>query len=108
MFNFFKKNPTNVIAFPEIKDYPKMPYVEPPAEPEKPIITYYRLGLTNNGRVSFQMGQTEITMNSDGINNMIKQLEVFRDQIMEYENDPTDDPDGGEPVPVPEQEQRAA
>jgi len=72
----------NVVKFPEA-----VPYVAPPAEPEKPVTTYYRLGITNNSRVSFQMGYSEITMNADGINNMIKQLECFRDQIVEYETD---------------------
>ena len=103
MFDMFKKK-SNVVAFPE-KD---VPYVEPPKK-EEPVTTYYRLGLTSNGRVSFQMGYSEITMNAGGIDNMIKQLKVFRDQVLQYENDgPDDDPDGGEPVPVPEKEQKAA
>jgi hypothetical protein len=85
MFDWFKKDkPNNVIKFPEPRVYPDMPKVEPPKE-EKPATTYYRLGITNNGRVSFQMGYSEITMNAEGINNMIAQLEVFRDQILEYE-----------------------
>jgi len=104
MFDMFKKKPNNVVAFPE-KD---VPYVEPPKK-EEPVTTYYRLGLTSNGRVSFQMGYSEITMNAGGIDNMIKQLKVFRDQVLQYENNsPDDDPDGGEPVPVPEKEQKAA
>jgi hypothetical protein len=109
MFNWFKKpDYSNVVKFPEPKAVPDNPYVEPPKE-ETPDFTYYRLGITNNGRVSFQMGYSEITMNADGIDNMIAQLEVFRDQIAEYEGDgPEDDPDGGEPVPVPEKEQKAA
>lgn len=106
MFDWFNKDkaPNNVVPFPT-----PAPYVEPPKEPETPATTYYRLGLTNNGRVSFQMGYSEITMNAGGIDNMIKQLEVFRDQVLQYENDdPDDDPDGGEPIPVPENEQKAA
>jgi hypothetical protein len=90
MFNMFgKKNktPSNVVPFPEPKSVPAVPYVEPPKEPEKPAVTYYRLGITNNSRVSFQMGYSEITMNAAGIDNMIKQLECFRDQIAEYEGD---------------------
>jgi hypothetical protein len=83
MFDWFKKRDyTNVVKFPEPK---AVPYVEPPAEPEKPATTYYRLGITNNGRVSFQMGYSEITMNAGGVDNMIRQLQVFRDQIREYE-----------------------
>jgi hypothetical protein len=103
MFDLFKKK-TNVVQFPAIpKTEVKTPYTPP--EPEKPVTTYYRLGITNNGRVSFQMGYSEITMNAGGIDNMIAQLEVFRDQITQYEdNGPEDDPDGGEPVPLPEED----
>jgi len=104
MFDFLKKKTSNVVQFPETK----MPYIEPPKK-EEPVTTYYRLGITSNGRVSFSMGYSEITMNAGGIDNMIAQLEVFRDQILQYEdNGPEDDPDGGEPVPVPEKEQKAA
>jgi hypothetical protein len=107
MFDLFKKK-SNVVQFPDVsKTEVKTPYTPP--EPEKPVTTYYRLGITNNGRVSFQMGYSEITMNAGGIDNMIAQLEVFRDQILQYEDSgPEDDPDGGEPVPVPEKEQKAA
>ena len=82
IFDWFKKpDHSNVVKFPE---QPKaVPYIEPPAEPEKPAITYYRIGVTDNNRVSFQMGYSEITMNTGGINNLIKQLEVFRDQLRE-------------------------
>jgi hypothetical protein len=67
-----------VIPFP-------VPEVVPPKE-EKPAMTYYRLGMTNNNRVSFAMGYSEITLNAGGIDNLIKQLELFRDQLQE-END---------------------
>lgn len=67
-----------VVPFPEPK---AVPYVEPPEEPEKPATTYYRLGLTSDNRVSFSMGYSEITMNAAGIDNMIKQLECFRNQL---------------------------
>lgn len=111
MFNLFgkkNKDETNVVDFPAPKAVPKMPEVVPP-KAEEPATTYYRLGITSNSRVSFQMGYSEITMNASGINNMIAQLELFRDQILQYEdNGPEDDPDGGEPVPVPEKEQKAA
>jgi hypothetical protein len=83
MFDWFKKRDySNVLKFPERKE---VPYIEPPAEHEKPAQTYYRLGITSNSRVSFQMGYSEITMNADGVDNMIKQLQVFRDQVREYE-----------------------
>ena len=94
MFDFFRRRTakdymdeaSNVYNLPKPKLVPPMPEAEPPKE-EKPATTYYRLGLTNNGRVSFQMGYSEITMNADGIDNMIKQLAVFRDQIREYEGE---------------------
>jgi hypothetical protein len=86
MFDFFKKRDySNVVKFPEPKAVPDTPYVEPP-ELEKPATTYYRLGMTSNNRVSLAMGYSEITMNTAGINNLIKQLEVFRDQIEEEDS----------------------
>jgi hypothetical protein len=73
---------SKVVKFPKPE---AVPHVEPPKEAEKPVTTFYRLGITNNSRVSLQMGYSEITMNSEGVDNMIKQLQVFRDQIREYE-----------------------
>ncbi len=106
MFNLFgkKDKESNVVKFPDhrtygIDDKQALPL---PEKKEEPVTTYYRLGITSNGRVSFQMGYSEITMNAGGIDNMIAQLELFRDQILQYEDGgPNDDPDGGEPVPVP-------
>lgn len=85
MFDWFrnKNKGNNVLDFPAPKS---VPYIEPPPEQETPPTTYYRLGITNNSRVSFQMGYSEITMNADGVDNMIRQLQVFRDQVREYEN----------------------
>ena len=114
MFDFFRRKTAKeyMDEASNVYNLPKptlVTPVEPPKEPEKPVTAYYRLGITNNGRVSFQMGYSEITMNAGGIDNMIEQLEVFRDQILQYEdNGPEDDPDGGEPVPVPENKQKAA
>lgn len=90
-FRFIKKNgddmeKTNVVKFPEPKSHPKMPEVEPPEpEPEKAGRTYYRLGLTDNNRVSFTMGYSEVTMNRLGIQNMIDQLSFYRDQLRDDE-----------------------
>lgn len=72
-----------VIPFPELKSVPPMPEVNPAKE--KPAVSYYRLGITDNNRVSFQMGYSEITLNSQGVDNLIAQLELFRDQIKEQE-----------------------
>ncbi len=79
MFNLFGKEKNNVYNLP-------VPKVEPPKEEEKPATTYYRLGITSNGRVSFQMGYSEITMNKQGVQNLISQLAVFRDQLPDEED----------------------
>jgi hypothetical protein len=81
MFDWFKKREySNVVKFPET---PKVPYIVPPAppEPEQPAKIFYRLGVTDNNRVAFSMGMSEITMTRLGVQNLIEQLQVFRDQI---------------------------
>lgn len=92
----------NVVKFPEPKAVPKMPAVEPPKEKEEPAKIFYRLALTDNNRVAFQMGYSEITMNREGVQQMIDQLTFFQSQLYD-EGGPTDDPDGGMPLPEPEQ-----
>lgn len=59
----------------------------PTVEPEKPVHTFYRLGLTDNNRVSFQMGYSEITMNSQGIDTMIELLRVYQSKLEVVETD---------------------
>lgn len=106
MFNFFRRKTAeeqieeanNVYNLPKPKAVPPVPEVKK----EEPAKIYYRLGLTDNNRVAFSMGYSEITMNHEGIQQMIDQLTFFQSQL--YEDDTTPpDPDGGEPVPVPEQ-----
>lgn len=88
MFDWFKgkdKTPSNVVPFPEI---PKMPYIVPPApEPEKPAKIFYRLGVTDNNRVAFSMGMSEITMTKLGCQQMIDQLTFFQGQLYDGEDD---------------------
>jgi hypothetical protein len=84
MFDWFKKpNYSNVVKFPDPKE---VPYVQPP-KTEEPVTTFYRLGFTSNNRVSLQMGYSEITMNRGGIEHLIQQLQVFRDQIHDEDGD---------------------
>ena len=105
MFNLFgkkdKEENSNVYNLPSSKSVPPVPQVEPPKK-EEPAKIYYRLGLTDNNRVAFSMGYSEITMNAAGCQQMIDQLTFFQSQLYD-EGGPTDDPDGGEPVPVPEE-----
>jgi hypothetical protein len=74
-----------VIQSPELKAAP-----EPTPEPEKPAKIFYRLGLTDNNRVAFSMGYSEVTMNSAGVQRMIDQLEFYKSQL---EDEPTVDED---------------
>jgi hypothetical protein len=67
--------------------------------PEKPATVFYRLGLTDNNRVAFSMGYSEITMNQAGVDNLIQQLQVFRNQLHDEDNGTNNDPDGGLPLP---------
>ena len=58
------------------------PYIVPP-ESETPAKVFYRLGVTDKNSVSFSMGMMEITMTKAGVQNLIEQLQVFRDQLQE-------------------------
>jgi hypothetical protein len=58
-----------------------IPFPESKPVPEKPARTYYRLGLTDNNRVSFQMGYSEITMNREGCQQVIDQITFFMNQL---------------------------
>lgn len=85
MFNWFgKKDKSNVVPFPELKEVPK---AEPPAPPEKPANVLYRIGITDNNRVSFSMGYSEVTMSKLGCQQMIEQITVFMNQLPEDENE---------------------
>lgn len=102
MFDFFRRK-TAKEYIEDSKDnvYTLPKLVEPPKKEEKPATIFYRLGLTDNNRVAFSMGYSEITMNKEGVQQMIDQLEFFQSQLSD--EDFTPDPDGGESVPVPEQ-----
>ena len=84
MFNLFKKNkmPKNVVPFPAPKEVAP---VEPPAPKEKDPTTYYSIGHTDDNRVSFRMGYSTLTMNSQGVQNLIDQLELYQSQLREEE-----------------------
>jgi hypothetical protein len=105
MFNLFgKKDKSNVVDFPKLVE-PTQP-IPPKPEPKKeePAKIYYRFGITDNNRVAFSMGYSEITMNKQGCQQMIDQLEFFKGQLYdEDDNGGGPDGDGGEPIPVPEQ-----
>jgi hypothetical protein len=114
MFDFFRRKSAkeyletakdNVYNLPKPKAVPPMPEVEK----EEPAKIFYRLGLTDNNRVAFSMGYSEITMNKEGCQQMIDQIAFFQSQLYDDDNNGGGGgPDGGEPVPVPELEKKAA
>ena len=72
-----------VLPFPELKTVPK---AELPKEELSPKI-FYRIGVTDKNRVSFQMGYSEITMTKLGVRNLIDQLELFQGQLRDETED---------------------
>ena len=80
MFDWFKKSDyTNVVKFPEPKTITGVPYVEPPNKEQE----YYSIGVTSENRITFKTGISTLTMNREGVENLIQQLSVFRAQIKE-------------------------
>jgi hypothetical protein len=69
----------NVVPFPE-----KVPYIVPPV-PEKPATICYRLGVSNENRLAFSIGMNEITMTKVGVQYLIDQLSLLRDQLTDEE-----------------------
>jgi hypothetical protein len=76
---------SKVIPFPELKAVPT-----PEPEPEKPGRVFYRLGLSDNNRVSLSMYYGEILMNGPGVQRLIDQLEFYKSQLTE-DDESTDD-----------------
>ena len=75
MFDWFKKpDYSNVVKFPD-----QVPYVEPPKAEE----LHYSIGITSEDRIALKIGYTTLTMNRKGVEHLIQQLSVFRDQLDE-------------------------
>jgi hypothetical protein len=73
---------SKVVPFPERKAVPA-----PEPEPEKPGRVFYRLGLSDNNRVSLSMYYGEILMNGPGVQSLIDQLEFYKSQLAIDEDD---------------------
>jgi hypothetical protein len=103
MFDFFRsktakenlEEASNVYNLPKLKTVTPIPEVKK----EEPAKIFYRLGLTDNNRVAFSMGYTEITMNHEGVQQMIDQLTFFQSQLYDEGDTTPPDPNGGESVP---------
>ena len=80
IFDFFKKHEhSNVLKFPETK----VPYVEPPKKEQE----HYSIGITDDNRITLRIGYTTLTMNQEGVLNLIEQLELFAKQTRKEKND---------------------
>ena len=83
MFDWFKKpDYSNVVKFPEQIKVPT-PYIEPPNKEQE----YYCIGVTSENRITFKTGISTLTMNREGCENLIEQLEVFMKQLKQKETD---------------------
>jgi hypothetical protein len=70
---------SKVIPFPEPKAVPPMPEVAPPKE--RTGKTCYSVGMTDDNRVSLIVGYGSVTMNAAGVQLLIDQLTLFKNQI---------------------------
>jgi hypothetical protein len=82
IFDFFKKPQSNVLPFPG--PVPTVPYVEP-EELETPSKTLYSIGVTDDNKMTLNMGYTTLTMTKAGCHNLIVQLEMFKNQLRDEE-----------------------
>jgi hypothetical protein len=84
MFDWFKKpDYSNVVPiFPD-----QVPFIEPLKKEQE----YYSIGVTSENRVTFKTGISTLTMNRKGVENLIQQLAVFRDQLDEDHNNKEED-----------------
>lgn len=83
IFDFFKKREySNVVQFPEKSPYPQ---IEPPKRYVEPN-SIYTIGPTGEGtHMTLTMGYTTLTMTKQGCQELIDQLEVFKNQLVEKE-----------------------
>ena len=80
MFEWFKR--------PDYKNVvPMFPDQVPFVEESKPEETQYSIGITNEDRIALKIGYSTLTMNKEGCENLIEQLEVFVKQLTQKETD---------------------
>jgi hypothetical protein len=76
MFDWFKKPEySNVVPFPEPKA------VHPPSPKEKDPSIHYTIGHTDDNRIAFRIGYSTLTMNHVGVQQLIDQLELYKNQL---------------------------
>ena len=111
MFDLFRRKTakeyldeaSNVYNLPKPTSVPPVPYVEPVGpSASKDSPTVYRIGKTEDGKVTLSLGNYSgvvVTMNNLGVDQLIRMLEAAKEPDV-YDGNPTDDPDGGESIPV--------
>lgn len=70
-----------VLPFPDLKAVPPQPTTEPVGK------TVYSVGLTDTNRVSLHIGYGSIIMNPAGVQQLIDQLTLFKNQIEQTESE---------------------
>jgi hypothetical protein len=79
IFDWFKRpDYTNIVKFPKPVKTPA-PYIEPQE--------YYSIGITNDNQIRFKIGYSTLTMNQKGCENLIEQLELFKNQLRDNDNE---------------------
>jgi hypothetical protein len=76
---------SKVIQFPELKAVPPIPEVAQPKEESDRV--FYRLGLAENNRVALSMYYGEVSMNGEGVQSLIDQLEFYKSMLKEEVED---------------------
>jgi hypothetical protein len=83
MFDWFKNSEhKNVVSLP----FPR-PVIVPTVDPPKAEETYYSIGVTSEGKMTFKTGITTLTMSRKGCEDLIEQLTVFKNQLPESTDD---------------------
>jgi hypothetical protein len=79
MFDWFKRPNYEV----PLVQPPASPYIELPKAEE----IHYSIGITSENRIALRVGYSTLTMNRTGVEHLIQQLAVFRDQLEEDKDD---------------------
>jgi hypothetical protein len=93
MFDFFRKKTAKefieeakeTYGLPEVK-----PIEMPPIEAPKRDQVVYKIGKTENGKVTLSLGDysgTTVTMNSAGVDHLIRMLESAKDTMVQQNNE---------------------
>ena len=81
IFDFFRKRDyNNVVKFPQAVPHVEPPPSEPEPQPEPQLV--YSIGVTDSGaHMTLKLGLNTLTMTKLGCQQLIDQLEVFKNQL---------------------------